>query len=94
MRNRIGAFVIFPIAATIFIGEFRILRVSRKHPFQLRLHTHPLSPRRLVLRVVPYLFNLLARPVLLINSVLPTKHSPITHDHDDLFELPASRGGG
>jgi hypothetical protein len=35
---------------------------------------HPLAQWRLVLRIVPCLANPLARPVLLINSVLPTKH--------------------
>jgi hypothetical protein len=50
---------------------------------------------RLVLRVgVPWPSHLLARPVLFhqLWCFLPNI-SPITYDHDDLFELPASRGG-
>jgi hypothetical protein len=32
--------------------------------------------------------------VTFIVSVLPTKISPITCDHDDFFELPTIEGGG
>jgi hypothetical protein len=64
---------------------------------------HPLAQWRQVLRVVPCLSNLLARPVLLINSVLPTKHlsdhyttmmiysnSPHLGEAGSLFSLPVT----